>query len=141
MFRSTLFKSLLKASWPIFTVLVFHQALLQTPYRVPLDFVMHSSGGVAISYFIYFMLELAAPILGTLKQAGRYLFTFSMACTVGLFWEFAEMFSDYTRGTHIQHSLPETLHDLIADATGSFILLTLIIVYRHFSSNTRPKRK
>lgn len=141
MLRATLLKAILKASWPVIAVLIFHQALIHSPYRVQLDFVMHSSGGVAISYFIYFMLDLAAPILGTLKQAGRYLFTFSMACTVGLFWEFAEMFSDYTRGTHIQYSLPETLHDLIADATGSFILLTLIFVYRHFTSNNHPKRK
>lgn len=139
MFRPKLLETLLKASWPVIAVLIFHQSLIRSPYRVQLDFVMHGSGGVAISYFIYFMLELAAPILGTLKQAGRYLFTFSMSCTVGLFWEFAEMFSDYARGTHIQHSLPETLHDLIADATGSFILLTLIIMYRYFTSNNHPK--
>lgn len=141
MLRPTLLKTLLKASWPVFAVLIFHQSLIHSPYRVQLDFVMHSSGGAAISYFVYFALVWVASVIGVLKQAGRYLFTFSLACTVGLFWEFAEMFSDYTRGTHIQHSLPETLHDLIADATGSFILLTLIIVYRHFSSNTRPKRK
>lgn len=46
-----------KALWPIIFVLVFHQKIQRTPYRVPLGFVMHFSGGLTISYFIYWAQE------------------------------------------------------------------------------------
>jgi hypothetical protein len=53
------------------------------------------------------------------------LFSFALACTIGVFWEFAELASDVFRGTHIQQSIHETMRDLIADACGATLTLIL----------------
>jgi hypothetical protein len=64
--------------------------------------------------------------LGSLTLVGRLLFSFALACVIGLFWEFAELASDVFRGTHIQHSVRETMRDLIADACGAVVTLSLV---------------
>ncbi|MGV3662468.1 MAG: hypothetical protein ACO1TE_19950 [Prosthecobacter sp.] len=121
---------LLRAGWAPVAVLIFHRLIYFTPYRQPLDFVMHYSGGVAIAFFLWRALDCFAPWFGTLTSFARYLFTFALACTVGLFWEFAELASDVFRHTHIQHSIHETMRDLIADATGALTTLTLVFLVR-----------
>ena len=73
---------------------IIHAVVARTPYRKPLDFWMHFSGGMAIAYFWFHALACFARWLGTPTPAGRYLFSFALACTVGLFWEFAELASD-----------------------------------------------
>lgn len=123
---------LLRAGWAPVAVLIFHRLIYFTPYRQPLDFVMHYSGGVAIAYFLWHALDCFASWFGTLTPFARYVFTFCMACTVGLFWEFAELASDVIYHTHIQHSIHETMRDLIADATGALTTLTLLFVARCF---------
>ncbi len=133
-----LFRLLLRAGWAPLAVLVFHQAIMDTPYRQQLDFVMHYSGGVAIAFFAWHALDCLAPWFGTLTTFARYLFTFTLACTVGLFWEFAELFSDVVYGSNIQHSIRETMRDLIADATGALTALALIFLVRCVSSNQPP---
>ena len=133
-----LFRLLLRAGWAPLAVLVFHQAIMDTPYRQQLDFVMHYSGGVAIAFFAWHALDCLAPWFGTLTTFARYLFTFTLACTVGLFWEFAELFSDVVYGSNIQHSIRETMRDLIADATGALTALALIFLVRSVSSNQPP---
>ncbi|MFN0079887.1 MAG: hypothetical protein ACKVY0_25765 [Prosthecobacter sp.] len=125
-----LFRLLLRASWAPLLVLVFHRAVFNTPWRQPLDFVMHYSGGVAIAFFAWHALDCFASWFGTLTAFARYLFTFTLACTVGLFWEFAELYSDIVYGSHIQHSIHETMRDLIADATGALTTLALVFLVR-----------
>lgn len=125
-----LLRLLLRAGWAPMTVLVFHQAILRTPWRKPLDFVMHYSGGVAISFFCWHALDCFAPWFGKLTAFARYLLTFTLACTIGLFWEFAELASDVFRGTHIQHSIHETMRDLVADTTGALTTLALVFLVR-----------
>lgn len=125
-----LFRLLIRAGWAPLLVLVFHQAIMRTPYRQQLDFVMHYSGGVAIAFFAWHALDCFASWFGTLTAFARYLFTFTLACTVGLFWEFAELYSDVMYGSHIQHSIHETMRDLIADATGALTTLALVFVVR-----------
>lgn len=128
-----LFRLLLRAGWAPLAVLIFHRAIRYTPYRQPLDFVMHYSGGVAIAFFLWHALDCFAHWFGRLTPFARYLFTFALACTVGLFWEFAELFSDVVYGTHIQFSVRETMRDLIADATGAMTTLTLVWLVRRFA--------
>ena len=94
---------------------------------------MHYSGGVAISLFLWRALDCFAHCFGSLTPFARHLFTFALACTVGLFWEFAELFSDVVYGAHIQHSVRETVRDLIADATGALTTLTLTWIVRCFT--------
>lgn len=121
---------LLRFGWAPLAVLALHQAVLRTPWRQALDFVMHYSGGVAISFFIWHALHHLKAWFGTLTSFGRYVFTFALACTVGLFWEFAELASDVFRHTHIQHSIRETMGDLIADATGALTTLAGVFIVR-----------
>ncbi|WP_395740020.1 hypothetical protein [Prosthecobacter sp.] len=128
-----LLRLLLRAGWAPVAVLFFHQLIIHSPNRQKLDFVMHYSGGVAISFFIWHALDCFAHWFGQLTAFARYLFTFSLACTVGLFWEFAELFSDIVLHTHIQYSIRETLRDLVADATGAMTTLTGVWVARCFT--------
>ncbi len=125
---------MLRAAWAPLLVLVIHQIVARTSMRQALDFWMHYSGGVAIAFFLWHTLDCLETWFGRLTAFARYVFTFCMACTVGLFWEFAELLSDVTRGTHIQHDLHETMRDLIADATGAATTLTLVLIVRWFSA-------
>lgn len=123
---------MLRAAWAPLLVLMLHQAVLRTPWRQQLDFAMHYSGGVAISFFLWHALDSFASWFGALTPFARYVFTFALACTAGLFWEFAELYSDVFHHTHIQHSVHETMRDLIADATGALTTLTGVFIVRCF---------
>ncbi|MBL9129556.1 MAG: hypothetical protein JNG86_00040 [Verrucomicrobiaceae bacterium] len=115
-----------RAAWAPILVLVVHRLVGMTPWRQPLDFWMHFSGGLAAAYLAWHAATCFEYWIGTLTRTGRVLFSFSAACTIGVFWEFAELASDVLRGTHIQHDLHETMRDLIADACGAAITLTLM---------------
>ncbi|HSH40438.1 MAG TPA: hypothetical protein VK993_16825 [Chthoniobacterales bacterium] len=115
-----------RTAWAPIAVLIAHQVLSRSAYRQPLDFAMHFSGGVAIAYFLYHALGLFGPVFGEVRAAGRYLFSFALACMIGLFWEFAELFSDVFLKTRIQRTIAETMRDLIADTTGAALSLSLI---------------
>jgi hypothetical protein len=125
-----LFQLILRAGWAPVAVLIFHRVVFNTPWRQPLDFAMHYSGGVAISFFLWHALDCFASWFGTLTPFARSVFTFALACTVGLFWEFAELFSDVVYHTRIQHSIHETMRDLIADATGALTTLAGLFIVR-----------
>jgi len=129
---------LLRAGWAPLAVLLFHQSIMHAPNRQQLDFLMHYSGGVAISFFLWHALDCFAHWFGKLTPFARYLFTFTLACTVGLFWEFAELFSDVKLGTHIQYNVRETMRDLIADATGALTTLVLTWFVRCFTARSVP---
>jgi hypothetical protein len=129
-----LLRLLLRAGWAPLAVLLFHQSIMRAPNRQQLDFLMHYSGGVAISFFLWHALDCFAHWFGKLTPFARYVFTFTLACTVGLFWEFAELFSDIVLHTHIQYNVRETMRDLIADATGALTTLTLTWMVRCFTT-------
>lgn len=119
---------LLRAAWAPVLVLLVHAVVMRTPWRKPLDFWMHFSGGAAIAFFSFHAIDCFAPLLGRVTPLGRYLFSFSLACTVGVFWEFGELFSDIFLGTAIQKSIHETMSDLIADAAGAVVALGVVRV-------------
>ena len=125
---SAFYKLLLRVAWAPVAVLIFHAIVAKTRYRMPLDFTMHFLGGASMAYASFHALDYLAPLLGSVSKAGRYLFAFSLTCTVGVFWEFAEYASDIFRHTHIQQSLPETMSDLIADASGAVGCLALFVI-------------
>ena len=93
--------------------------------------------------FVFFhALEYFAPLLGRATLFGRILFSFSLACTVGVFWEFAEWLSDYRHHTHIQISIWETMCDLAADAMGASLALLAILCVCAFSRRScRPAQQ
>ena len=128
-----------RAIWAPVLVLIIHQIVLRTPWRRELDFCMHFSGGMAAAYLSWHALEHLAPWIGTLTRAGRILFAFAGALTIGVFWEFAELASDVFRGTHIQHDVRETMGDLIADACGAALTLLLVNLRAIFSASSQTK--
>jgi len=130
---------LCRAAWAPIAVLIFHAIVAETAYRKTLDFTMHFSGGAAIAYFLYVALHEFRDWLGSPTPFGRYVFSFAMACTVGVFWEFGEYFSDVFLGTHIQKELLNTMSDLIADAAGAFSALALIFLIRRFKMPNREE--
>ena len=125
-------KLLRTAGWAPVAVLLFHRFVMHTSLRQPLDFTMHFLGGAAIAFFVFHALDLCAPWLGQLTLLGRVLFSFALACTAGLFWEFGEFFSDLLFRTHIQWTIRETMRDLLADAGGALVCLTLCLLVCQF---------
>jgi hypothetical protein len=117
---------LLTAGWAPVAVLVIHAIVAKTPYRQPLDFPMHFLGGAAIAYFVFYAVKLLPQVFGAPSTLAKYLLSYGLACTVGLFWEFGEAISDVLLRTHIQQSLYETMSDLVADATGAAAALALV---------------
>jgi hypothetical protein len=130
---------LYRAGWAPIGVLILHAIVAKTFLRQPLDFAMHFLGGAAIAFFLFEAIHRFRDLLGTLTSFGRYVFAFALACTVGLFWEFGELFSDTFLHTHIQKTLHETLSDLIADASGATTSLVVVCVLR-FATKSRIER-
>ena len=95
---------LLRAAWAPITVLILHAIFAKTPLRKPLDFSMHFLGGASIAFFLLHSLHCFEPLVGAATRFGRYLFSLALARTVGLFWEFGELFSDAFLHTHIQRA-------------------------------------
>ena len=120
-----------RAAWAPVSVLILHAIVAKTPLRDPLDFTIHFLGGASVAFFLFHTLECFAGLFASPRPLARYLFSFSLTCTVGLFWEFAELFSDTFLHTHIQYSLHETMSDLIADTTGAVTSLSLVFAARH----------
>ena len=126
--KGTFFQLIKRAAWAPIAVFIFHAGVARTSLREPLDFTIHFLGGASIAYFLFHALLCFEALLGKPTGFGRYLFSFALACTVGLFWEFGELFSDTFLHTHIQQTIHETMFDLIADATGAISALLLVFV-------------
>jgi hypothetical protein len=136
---SALIRLLCRAGWAPMAVLILHAIVAKTPLREPLDFAMHFSGGAAIAYFLFESQHYFQSLLGSPTPLGRYLFAFALACTVGVFWEFGELFSDTFLDTHIQKSIHETMSDLVADATGAITSLAVVCLTRYFLKSPNPQ--
>ena len=124
------FQLIKRAAWAPIAVFILHAGIARTSLREPLDFTIHFLGGASIAYFLFHALFCFEALLGKPSCFGRYLFSFALACTVGLFWEFGELFSDTFLHTHIQRTIHETMFDLIADATGATSALLLVFAAR-----------
>ena len=125
---------LVRAGWAPAAVFLFHGLVQKTPWREPLDFPIHFLGGLSIAYFFFHAIGFLPALFGELERFPRYLFVFCLACTIGVFWEFGELFSDAFFHTHIQRSVQETMSDLIADACGAALALALVAVARAVAS-------
>lgn len=105
--------------------------------RHQLDHAIHFSGGLAIAYFLYRSIKIISPVIGFVTPLTRFLLSFTAACTVALFWEFGEFASDLLRGTRIQHSVHETLWDLVFGTAGALLSLLIIALLEGYKSRTR----
>lgn len=119
----------------IFTVFIFSSQILGTVRGFYTSFwwwdsVLHMGSGVALG-FIGFL------ILYTLQQQRRLnatpywlsIFAFSFAVALGTTWEIFEFTLDVLFGMQMQDSGYDTMSDLIADAAGAFVSVTIGFIY------------
>jgi uncharacterized membrane protein YjdF len=130
LFTKASFSLLRRCGWAPAVVLVAHHFIRSATWRQQVDFCMHFSGGMAMGYLMLHALRHYEPWLGRVTLLGRWIFSFSLALTIGVMWEFLEMASDALLGTHIQLSIWETLRDLIADCLGALFALLLSWVFQ-----------
>lgn len=97
--------------------------------REQCDWLMHYSGGLAITFFFWKLLGAYGHFFGQLNVLGRRAFSFALGCTMAVFWEIAEFGSDKIYGTHIQHWIGETMMDLVNGVAGAFTTVGLIILF------------
>jgi hypothetical protein len=121
---------LIRAAWAPSAVLILHAVIAKTSLRNPLDFPIHFLGGASIAFFAFHTLDCFKTWLGPMTPLARYLFSFCIACTVGVFWEFGERFLDVFLRMAIQQTLANTMSDLIADASGAVASLFLVWIAR-----------
>ena len=123
---SNLKQLLVKAGWAPVSVLLVHNTISSVYGHKPgLDPPMHLLGGAAMAYFFYQVLTIWATAFGKSKQLARLVMAFCFATTVAVFWEFIEFTGGELSGISAQHSLRETMQDLILGCTGAFIYLAI----------------
>lgn len=114
--------------WAPAAVLIMHRLVYALGVRKECDWLMHYSGGLAITFFFWRLLKAHGHWLGQLNVLGRYFVSFAFGCTMAVWWELIEFASDIYLGTHIQHTIRETMMDLVNGVCGAITTLTLLFV-------------
>ena len=135
-FANLAYHLLRDAAWAPISVILLRGLAMVFGIRAQLDHVIHFSGGFAIAYFLFRAIKMAHSIIGPVTPITRYLFAFCAACTVALFWEFGELASDIFTDTHIQHSVSETLYDLLYGTAGATCSLVMNSLIQRMRNNT-----
>jgi hypothetical protein len=116
------------AWWAPVAVLMLHKAVMGVGYRRQTDCLLHFTGGLAITLFIWTLVPVIERLIGALPTIWRFLTTFCGGCTAALFWDFAEFGSDEIFGTNIQQSLKETMFDLVSGASGVTAMIVILLI-------------
>ena len=106
------------AWWAAAAVLYLHQLVQILDLRSQTDSLTHFLGGLAITAFIWTLCPLFTYLLGPLFFSWRIIVTFGGGCSAALIWELAEFASDQFLNTSIQHTIEETMTDLVAGFAG-----------------------
>lgn len=116
--------------WAPISVAVMFLALAGSGLADRFDHVIHSLGGASISYFFYGAIgKLPSGATGTPKGI-HYLLALTSACTVALFWEFAEFASDRFMGTSLQQTVSGTILDLMFGVLGATASVLLVAAFQ-----------
>lgn len=110
------------------------------------DILLHTTSGVMLSAFLYFILENKAPYI---KFNYLLFFSFCFAVAGGALWEIFEFSVDVILGTNTQtyalpngipfigqHALVDTMTDLIVDTLGS-IFFIIFKLSKNLSSHSK----
>lgn len=119
-----------QAGWAPFLVVVLHRIVMLCGWRkyVVFDWILHFTGGLAIAYFLFYLIPYFEARIGKLTRAARLALTYTSACTVAAFWELAEFAASFSRGTVLQHSLSETMVDLLNGVVGAAITVVVLAI-------------
>jgi len=121
-----------QAGWAPFLVVVLHRIVLVSglrDYRV-CDWILHFSGGLTIAFFLFHLIPLLEPRIGKLSAAARLILTYTSAVSVAAFWELAEFAASFAKGTVFQHSLSETMIDLLNGCLGAAVTVAALALSR-----------
>ena len=134
----------LRSRWPLifglFVLLVgvFIAERFGLYYSIPhFDKVVHVCGGLAVAWMAFTLIQDHIVSMSTLKQL---LVIVSVACFVGVLWEFAEYAANFTQHSypwfyHWYHGgdLADTLGDLAADIVGGAVFALWALRKEHAS--------
>ena len=129
---AVIWKLFKQAGWAPLLVVVFHRIVLLSglrQFRV-CDWILHFSGGLTIAYFLFHLIPYLEPKIGKLSTRARLLLTYTSAVTVAAFWELAEFAASFSKGTVLQHSLSETMVDLLNGVLGAAVTIVLLVLFR-----------
>jgi len=122
--RAILNRLLREAAWAPAAVLFAHQVaghfFGHEPYVDP---VMHFLGGVAATFFFRRAAAIGRDRIGGLTCLGLDVFSFTLTCSIAVFWEIGEFTSDKFVGSHVQRGLGNTMRDLILGISGAIVFL------------------
>jgi hypothetical protein len=114
-------------------LLVFPSQVFDAFTQFPdIDIPLHLLGGVATGFFFHRLTTNASRfgVFGPFHAVTHVVLVFSLVCTAGVFWEFAEFISDGFFGTHAQLSNKDTMTDLLLDVSGGALFLFALAVLR-----------
>jgi hypothetical protein len=115
---------LIRAGWAPVAVVMVHAAItLLFGHKPSLDPAMHFLGGAAGAYFASHVLLEARAWFGEPARGARAAIVFCITATAALFWEFLEFVSGLLMGHSSQHSIPETMADLMLGCAGAAVLV------------------
>lgn len=135
-----LLRFLINPGWAPLAVVSLHLILAQYGLTRQFDSLLHFLGGASIAYLLSGVLRSLPLSSGRVPRALQQVLVFTGACTVALFWEFAEFASDRFRGTSMQVGLEETVLDLVFGVAGAVFTLVLSgLFYAWNWSRSAPK--
>lgn len=129
------------AAWAPILVLMLHAIVLRTPWRMNLDWLLHFLGGAATAFFLFHAARLLTQVLGHFRMPTHYLLAFGLTCAIAVGWEIVEFLSDQILGTQVQHSLSETMWDLICGVLGAAFSLVCVLLLAHVRGFSRTTQK
>jgi hypothetical protein len=116
---------------------VLHLGLAHYGLTQRFDHLLHFLGGASIAYFLFGFLDALPSVCARIPGWIKHLLVFTSACTVALFWEFAEFASDWFLGTTVQRSLSETMLDLAYGVAGASSTLLVVAAYRFLGAGAK----
>jgi hypothetical protein len=116
-------------AWAPLLVLLMHRMVYWLGVRQHFDWLMHYSGGVAATFFFWKLLCRWGYIIGQLNPLGRLWVAFTMGCTIAVYWEIIEFAVDFVTGSHIQHSIKETMKDLVYGTCGALTTCLGVVLF------------
>jgi hypothetical protein len=130
-------KVMRKAAWAPAAIFLIHTFIsLVFGHKPALDPSMHFLGGMAMAFFFHELLNVSTALFGESRYFPRLILSFCFATTVAVFWEFMEFGGGEATGVYSQHSIKETMYDLLLGCGGAacYVMLQMILGFK------KPKR-
>ncbi len=134
-----LMRILVNPGWAPLGVVAMHLVLAEFGLTQRFDHLLHFTGGAAMAWFLFGLIALLPFQVTGVPKWVHHLIAFSSACTVAVFWEFAEFASDQLLGTAIQQSLSETVLDLLFGVLGAGATLLMAAAFSMLVRGVAPE--